>query len=905
MNKTGLLKQGLAVLLTLTMSIGPCALGITTAFANTAVASAEANTGAVEEDILLKGEEEAADEVSADPGYGDDSIGEETEQDENSGSVIFNSLSDIQEDEQSDSELSEEDNNTVLEAEEQTDDEDSEGSEEKEAEITEEASAAEEETAAEETEFAETEPSVVAEGETVTDETVTDETVTGETVTDETEGVEESVQAEETAADPVIPETAAETKAAEENAEAETDAETAEETTEAEAIASVVKEEGLLSKKASEETVHVTEVKINTNARTIEVGKTFQLAAWPQPTNAENRNVTWSSSNTAVATVSGSGLVKGVKTGTATITVTTVDGGYTETCKITVKAAYTAVNGLAVNTDYKEIWVGKTFQFAAWPQPVNATDRRVTWSSENPEVATVSDTGLVTGVKIGSARITVKTVDGGHLKTLWVDVGTPVTGVKISTTKKTIASGKSFDLTAWTQPDTAANKRVKWSSSNTAVATVNSNGRVTVGESGTATITATTVEGGFTAQCIVTVGVPVTSVKINTEFKQLAPGRTFQMAAWPQPANATNRAVIWTSSNPAVATVSSTGLVKALKSGSTIITVKTSDGGYWTYASIRVYAPVTSVKINTTARNMKSGTTFQLAAWPQPSYATNKAVTWTSSNPAVATVSDKGLVNAVKTGTANITVKTSDGGYTAACKITVNVPVTSVKINTTARTIEVRKTFQLAAWPQPTNATNKAVTWTSSNPAVVTVSGTGLVKAVKAGTATITVKTVDGGRKKYCKITVEDPAIKPNVSGFPFGTVRPISMKLLNEGAAEPYCTIKLEYDSAGKLVYGHLVNKKGRTCTYRYNYSGNKLISRDEKWEKDNEWGGTVTYTYGDSGYVESGLLHEEEEDWLLHEKSSYEYGSNGMLLRIYVDSYEVDEGEKYQDNYMYELEY
>ena len=130
-------------------------------------------------------------------------------------------------------------------------------------------------------------------------------------------------------------------------------------------------------------------------------------------------------------------------------------------------------------------------------------------------------------------------------------------------------------------------------------------------------------------------------------------------------------------------------------------------------------------------------------------------MTWTSSNTAVATVSSTGLVTAIKNGTANITVKTHDGGFTKVCKITVGVPVTSVKINATSRTLAAGKTFQMAAWPQPTNASNKKVTWSSSNPAVATVSSTGLVKGIKAGTAVITVKTNDGGKTAKCTITVQ------------------------------------------------------------------------------------------------------------------------------------------------------
>ena len=211
----------------------------------------------------------------------------------------------------------------------------------------------------------------------------------------------------------------------------------------------------------------------------------------------------------------------------------------------------------------------------------------------------------------------------------------------------------------------------------------------------------------------------------------------------------------WTSSNPAVAKVSSTGLVTGVKNGTANITVTTADGGYKATCKITVGIPVTSLVINTTARTILAGKTFQLAAWPQPANASNRAVTWISNNPAIATVNSSGLVTGVKDGYAVITVKTVDGGYTKTCAITVGIPVTGVVINTKAKTMNVGKTFQLAAWPQPANASNKAVTWTSSNTSVATVSATGLVTAKKKGTATITVKTVDAGYTETCTITVQ------------------------------------------------------------------------------------------------------------------------------------------------------
>ena len=347
----------------------------------------------------------------------------------------------------------------------------------------------------------------------------------------------------------------------------------------------------------------------------------------------------------------------------------------------------------------------------------------------------------------------------------------PVTSVKINSTARTMTVGKTFQLAAWPQPVNATDKRVTWHSFNTAVAKVSSTGLVTAVGKGTTNVRVMTVDGGKIAYCKVTVTeptVPVTSVKINTTAKTLEVGKTFQLAAWPQPTNATNKAVTWYSFNTAVATVSSTGLVTAKGKGSTNVRVMTKDGGKIAYCKITVTEPtipVTSVKINTTAKTLTVGKTFQLAAWPQPTNATNKAVTWYSFNTAVATVSSTGLVTAKGKGSTNVRVMTKDGGKIAYCKITVTepvIPVSSVKINTTARTLEPGKTFQLAAWPQPANATNKAVTWTSSNTAIAKVSSTGLVTAVKAGSANITVKTADGGYTATCKITVKQSSTIPD-----------------------------------------------------------------------------------------------------------------------------------------------
>ena len=143
--------------------------------------------------------------------------------------------------------------------------------------------------------------------------------------------------------------------------------------------------------------------------------------------------------------------------------------------------------------------------------------------------------------------------------------------------------------------------------------------------------------------------------------------------------------------------VNQTGIVTILQPGVATITVKTIDGGYTAVCIVSVQTLVTSVKINPTTKTLAVGKNFQLAAWPQPSTAANKNVTWSSSDTAIAKVSSTGLVTGVKNGTATITVKTADGGKTATCQIKVGVSVRGVRLNTYSKTLGLDKTFQLVA----------------------------------------------------------------------------------------------------------------------------------------------------------------------------------------------------------------
>ncbi|MBR2066697.1 MAG: Ig-like domain-containing protein [Solobacterium sp.] len=348
------------------------------------------------------------------------------------------------------------------------------------------------------------------------------------------------------------------------------------------------------------------------------------------------------------------------------------------------------------------------------------------------------------------------------LYAIWEKSKVAVSSVALNKTSLTMKNGETATLTATVKPNNASNKSITWSSSDTKVATVDANGKVSAKGKGSATITATTNDGKKKATCKVTVTQPVTGVSLNKTSASLNIGATLALSATVKPTNANNKNVTWASSNTKVATVDANGKVSAKAKGSATITVTTKDGSKKATCKITVKQPVTSVTLNKTSETVNKGKTVTLTATVKPDNADNKAVTWASSNTSVATVDASGKVTAKANGTAKITVTTKDGKKTATYTITV-ISQEKVTFNTTSATLGVKKagkyqnTIQIKATVEP----NAKLTWSSSDPKIAKVDQNGLVTAVSdsgvgVSSVTITAKTANGG-KATAKIIVEDP----------------------------------------------------------------------------------------------------------------------------------------------------
>lgn len=480
-------------------------------------------------------------------------------------------------------------------------------------------------------------------------------------------------------------------------------------------------------------------------------GTSGLLTASVIPVNATNKELIWFSSDSKVATVDQNGLVKALESGTTEITATSVDGGYSATCRVNV---YVAVSGVSISSASITVPKGEKRTVTAVIKPANAANTDLIWSSSNESVATVNGSGVISGKAKGTATITVQTEDGGFKDTCTVEVVQLVTAISLESTSISLDAGKTKTLVATVSPASASNKNVTWKSSDKKIAKINSKGVVTAVKAGTAVITVQSKDGNVSTTCRVTVTQPATGISLNKKSAYCDVGGKYTLKATLKPANVTSNYVTWTSSNTKVATVTSKGVVKGLKTGTTTITAATANGTYKATCKITVIKAVTSVALDKSTLSINVGKTSTLTPTVKPSSASIKTVSWSSSDNDIATVSPTGVVTAKAPGYATITVTTKDNEKTDICRVLVIQPVSSVKLNKTSATMEMGDTYTLKATVKPSNASNQAVKWSTSNKKVATVDANGKVTAVGKGTATITVKTNDGNKTATFKVTV-------------------------------------------------------------------------------------------------------------------------------------------------------
>ena len=350
--------------------------------------------------------------------------------------------------------------------------------------------------------------------------------------------------------------------------------------------------------KVSKSFIPVTGVRLDKKELKLTTGGGYSLTATVEPSDATDASVSWSSSNSDVASVDADGHVSALSEGTATISVKTTDGGFTASCAVTVAAEIIAVTGVRIEPEELTLSKGETATLQWFVEPENATDKNVDVSTSDGAVATVSGDGVVTAVGYGTATISVKTTDGGFTASCEVTVPAVPEGLTIEPASVEIAEGATVQLSATISP-AGASQEVQWAALNSGIATVSAGGLVTGISEGTTKIYARSVENpDIQGECAVTVVKDPTlrGIGLNPTELNLTVGQTYGLQVLYTPEYAANKNVSWTTDNTAVASVSAEGMVTALTEGSATITATSEEGGFTASCAVTV-SKVEGVKV--------------------------------------------------------------------------------------------------------------------------------------------------------------------------------------------------------------------------------------------------------------------------------------------------------------------
>lgn len=546
-------------------------------------------------------------------------------------------------------------------------------------------------------------------------------------------------------------------------------------------------------------------LELNKNFLFLYKGETVQLKG--RVAGEEVTDIVYNSENEAVANVSQSGLVTayGENNGYTVITARTADG-YQMNCHVFVYSR--KPESVSITNKTSVLRLGQDKQLDAKIAYEMATeDCELTWTSSNPEVAAVSANGLVETKATGIVTISVTTGNG---KTDSCTITVVADEMSLDASELIIKKGETAKVTPTLVPANAPDT-ITYSSSNTSIATVSTSGVISAKAAGTAVITVKTT-GGLSQTC--TVYVPGMTLSSTTASVNI--GKTQHLRVTLTPQNI-EQEITWTSANEEIATVDSDGVVTGVSQGTVTITGETQYG-----CKVSCVVTVTKlaieISLDRTSITMEKGKTDSIGVTLNPVDATD-TITYTSSNTNVVTVSGTGLLTAKNVGTSQITVRTS-GGLSTTCSVVVeaaSVPATEITLSKTTLKMLPEESIVLSATVLPDNATNKKITWSSSDEAVVTVNQGGTVTAKSAGTATIKAE-LSNGLYAICDVSVKaftnTTIILKSASGGPGEKVSvPVEIRE-NSGIAS--MRLKVEYDSsmltpvnveAGNILAGAQLN--------------------------------------------------------------------------------------------------
>lgn len=416
------------------------------------------------------------------------------------------------------------------------------------------------------------------------------------------------------------------------------------------------------------------------------------------------------------------------------------------------------IDGIALSTTNATITTSGTLMLNAITSDYT---KEITWASSDPSVATVNSQGQVTGLKPGKTIISATQTLNGIKKTATatIYVQQSITKITIDPSEVTMNSKDKRILEATVDPQDLYNVSLHWTSSNTDVVKINDTNNLNVTiegvNPGTAVITAINQDNVVVGYCHVTIKQKVTGIELSEKLVTVPTTMPYyQLIASVTPYDATNKKLIWSSTNTSVATVDDKGLVKIIKSGvATILVISMDDPTITAMCTFNVEVPASTLTLDEKTKLMYVGESAKLGYQLNPENTTHKEVVWSSTDTTIVSVDAKGVVTAKAAGQAIIVLKTADGSMLATCTITVKQKATNIKFDVTDLELNIGQSYTIKTIVTPTNSTELGLVWESSNKAIATVDQNGKVTGVAAGKTIIFAKTIYGG-VIYCNITV-------------------------------------------------------------------------------------------------------------------------------------------------------
>jgi uncharacterized protein YjdB len=499
---------------------------------------------------------------------------------------------------------------------------------------------------------------------------------------------------------------------------------------------------------------------------------TLQILPMFTPANASNQNLVWTVDNSNFALVDENGLVRALRNGSITITATTQDGsGIFASISLMISNQPIALNSLQVVSSSTSISVSRdTLQLSTIYAPTNATNTQVVWHSSNPQIATVSNTGILSAVSDGLVTITAIAQDGSgaFASQVFTISNQPIYATSITvnsaSTINTISTvDGSLQMIANISPLNASNLNVVWQVDSPHIATINPNGRLIAQRNGVVIVSATTQDGSnLIASMPITISnqpIFVQTINLAARSQQInISGDTMQFYISHLPSNASNPNFIWRSSAENIAAISQTGLMTARQNGIVTVSAHSYDGGAafgeYVVSITNQFVPITSLSIQastgTNAISTNAGF-LNMQTNYLPANASNPIFSWAVSDASIATINPNGRLHALSNGVVVVNATTQDGSQiVATATITITnqaIAIQNISIAGQGGQTAIstnNDTLLMVANITPANASNQNLVWRSDNPTIAQISQNGTIIPQANGVVQISAYALDG-----------------------------------------------------------------------------------------------------------------------------------------------------------------